>query len=130
MAHSWAALAEAYDDRPAIEAELQADKGDLQLHRRRKQWLAAQEALVSLTDLAHNLLAWTRGWIFRDSPFADADICRMVKELSPIPGTVVVTEGQIVKWRLKASHPLAKLMSACLARLSDRFGTPRILRKN
>jgi hypothetical protein len=43
MAHSWAALAEAYDDRPAIEAELQADKGDLQLHRRRKQWLALRK---------------------------------------------------------------------------------------
>ncbi len=42
------------------------------------------EALVLLTALAHNLLAWPRGWIFRDSPFADAGICRMVKELFPI----------------------------------------------
>jgi hypothetical protein len=128
MEHSLAALAEAYDDRAAIEAELKADKGGLQLHRRRKQRLA--EALVLLTDLAHNLLAWTREWIFRDSPFADAGIYRMVKELLPIPGKVVVTEGQIVKLRLKASHPLATPMLVCLARLFERFGTPGILRKS
>ena len=85
MEPSLAALAEAYEDRAAIEAELKADKGGLQLHRRRKPRLAAQEAVVLLTDLAHNLLAWNREWIFRDSPFADAGIPRMVKELLPIP---------------------------------------------
>ena len=41
--YSLAALAEAYDDRAAIEAELKADKGGLQLHRRRKQRLAAED---------------------------------------------------------------------------------------
>jgi Transposase DDE domain group 1 len=130
MEHSLAALVAAYDDRTAIEAAMKAAKGGLQLHRRRKRRLAAQEALVLLTDLAHNLLAWTREWIFRDSPFADAGIYRMVKELLPIPGKVVVEEGHIVKLRLKASHPLAKPMLACLTRLFDRFGTPGILRKS
>jgi Transposase DDE domain group 1 len=130
MEHSWAALAEVYDDRAAIEAELKADKGGLQLHRRRQQRLAAQEALVLLTDLAHNLLAWTREWICRDSPFADAGIYRIVKELLPIPGKVVIDEGHIVKLQLKASHPLAEPILVCLARLFDRFGTPGILRKS
>jgi hypothetical protein len=60
----------------------------LQLHRRRKQRPAAQEALVLRPDLAHNLLAWTRGWLFRPSPFAEAGIYRMVKVLFPIPGEV------------------------------------------
>jgi hypothetical protein len=125
-----AALAEAYDDRAAIEAELKADTGGLQWHRRRKQRLAAQEALVLRTDLAHNLLAWAREWIFHDSPFADAGIYRMVKELLPIPGKVVLEDGHIVKRRLQTSHPLAKPMLVCLARLFDRFGTPGILRKS
>ncbi len=119
--YSLAALAEAYDDRAAIEAELKADKGGLQLHRRRKQRLAAQEALILLTDLAHNLLAWSRGWMFQDSPFAHAGIYRIVKELFPIPGKVMIEEGQLVKLRLKASHPLAKPMLACLTRLFDAF---------
>jgi len=121
LEYSLAALAEAYDDRAAIEAEIKADKGGLQLHRRRKKRLAAQEALVVLTDLAHNLLAWTRGWMFRDSPFADAGIYRIVKELFPIPGKVMVEDGQIVKLRLKASHPLAQPMLACLTRLFEQF---------
>jgi hypothetical protein len=130
MEHSLAARAETYDDRAAIEAELKADKGGLQRHRRRQQRLAAQEALVWLTDLAHTLLAWTREGSFRESPFADAGIYRMVKELWPSPGTVGVAEGHIVKLRLKASHPLATPMLVCLARLLARFGTPGILRKS
>jgi hypothetical protein len=130
MEHSLAALAAAYADRAAIAAELPADKGGRQRHRRRKPRLAAQEALVLLTDLAHHLLAWPREWIFRDSPFADAGSYRMVKELLPIPGKVVVAAGQLVKRRLKAIHPRARPMLACLTRLFDRVGTPGILRKS
>jgi hypothetical protein len=115
------ALAAVYDDRAAIEAEIKADKGGLHLHRRRKRRLAAQEALVLLTDLAHNLLAWTQSWMLRDSLFADAGIYRIIKELLPIPGKVTVKEGQIVKLRLKASHPLAKPMLACLTRSLEQF---------
>ncbi|RPJ23883.1 MAG: hypothetical protein EHM35_16840 [Planctomycetaceae bacterium] len=77
--------------------------------------------MVLLTDLAHNLLAWTRGWLFRSSPFAEAGIDRIVKEFFPIPGKVRVEEGQIVKLRLKASHPFANPMLACLKRVFDRF---------
>ena len=118
---SLAALAEAYDDRAAVEAASKAEKGGLPRHRRRKKRLAAQEALVWLTDLAHHLLAWTRDGLFRDSPLADAGIYRRVKELFPIPGKVMVEGGQLVKLRLKTSHPLAKPMLACLTRSFDRF---------
>jgi hypothetical protein len=90
-------LAELYDDRAAIEAEFKADQGGLQLHRRRKPRLAAQEALVVLTDLAHNRLAWTRGWLFGNSPVADAGRYRIIKELFPIPGKILGPEGRIVK---------------------------------
>jgi hypothetical protein len=114
-------LAEADDDRAAIAAEIKADTGGLPVHRRRTQRLAAQEALVVLTDLAHNLLAWTRDWRFHDSPFADAGIYRLGKALFPIPGNVLVEEGQVVQLRLKTSHPLAKPMLAGLTRCYDRF---------
>jgi hypothetical protein len=130
LEHSLVALAEADDDRAAIEAESKAEKGGLQLHRRRKRRLAAQEALVLLTDFAHNLLAWSGYWMFRDSPCADAGIYRIVKELFPLPGKVTVHGGQLVKLRLKESHPRARPMLACLTRLFDRFGTPGILRKS
>jgi hypothetical protein len=115
------ALATAYDKRAAIEAEIKADKGGLQLHRRRKQRLAAQEAFILLTDLAHNILAWSRHWLFRDSPVAEAGIYRIVKELFPIPGKIVVKKGRIVKLRLKKSHPFAEPMLACLTERFEQF---------
>jgi hypothetical protein len=129
-AHTWAALAAADDDRAASEAEMKAEKGGLQRHRRRKRRLAAPEALVVRTDVAHNLRAGSRSWMFRDSPCADAGLSRSVKALWPIPGQVTGKGGQLVTWRLKASHPRARPMLACLTRGFDRFGTPRILRKN
>jgi hypothetical protein len=130
MAYALAALAETDDDRAAIDAERKAETGGLQRHRRRQPRLAAQEALVVRTDLAPNRLAWTREWSLRDAPCADAGIDRIVKELVPIPGTVGVEAGQSVKRRLKASHPRAKPMLVCLARLFHRVGTPGILRKS
>ena len=78
-------LVERDDDRAAIAAECNADTGGRQRPRRRQPRLAAQAALVWLTDVAHNLLAWSRGWLFRHSPVAEAGIYRMVKELYPIP---------------------------------------------
>ena len=47
-----------------------------------------------LTDLAHNLLAWNRGRLFRHSPFANAGIYRIVKELFPIPGEAWLKRGR------------------------------------
>jgi Transposase DDE domain group 1 len=111
--YSLGELAERYDDRAAIEAEFKADKGGLQLHRRRKQRLAAQEALVLLTDLAHNLLAWSRGWLFRNSPFAEAGIYRIVKELFPIPGKVVMPRGAPGGMKMVLSSPDRGLSIQC-----------------
>jgi hypothetical protein len=78
---------------------------------------------------AHTLLAWTRGCLFRDSPFADADIYRIDKQHLPIRGNVVVDEGHGATLPLKPSHPPAQPRLVCLARLLERFGPPGILCK-
>jgi hypothetical protein len=114
-------LAERDDDRAAMDAEFKAEQGGLPLHRRRKQRLAAQAARVLRTDVAPNLLAWTRGWRCRHSPVAEAGIDRMVQERFPIPGNVRGEEGQIVKLRLQASHPFATPRLACLKGGFDLF---------
>jgi hypothetical protein len=88
-----------------------------------------QEARVWLTAGAHTLLAWTRGCLFRDSPFADADIYRIDKQHLPIRSNVVVDEGHGATLRLKPSHPPAQPRLVCLARLLERFGPPGILCK-
>jgi hypothetical protein len=121
--------AERDEHRAALAAECNAATGGRQRPRRRQPRLAAQAALVWLTDVAHNRLAWSRGWRFRHAPVAEAGIDRRVNELVPIPGQVRGEAGPIVKWRLKASHPLAKPMLACLTRVCERCCTPRILRK-
>jgi hypothetical protein len=51
------------------------------------------------------------------SPIAAAGMDRIVKELFLMPGQVKGKEGQIVKLRLKATHPFAKPMLACLKRV-------------
>lgn len=117
-------VVDTYDDRAAMEAEIKADKGGLWLPQRRKRQFTAQEALVLLTDLAHNLLAWLRVWMLQGSPLEGAGIRRIVKDLLPIPGKVWFQDGQMVKLRLKDLHPLASPILHCLGRLFAEFSSP------
>jgi Transposase DDE domain group 1 len=113
-----------YDGRGAMVDELQSDKGGLHLARRRKRRLRAQEALVLLTDLAHNNIAWLRPWMFAGSPFAEWGPRRIIRDLFAIPGDVVIKDGQFVKVRLSRAHPYAAAMAGCLAKLLENFETP------
>lgn len=123
-------VAELYDGRGAIESEIKSDKVGLAMPKRRKRSLAAQEALILLTDLAHNLLAWLHPWMLEGSPFEGFGPQRLVRDVLAIPGKVIGKEGQPLKVRLKESHPYAKPVLVCLKRLFDRFGTPPILGEN
>ncbi len=110
-----------YDDRASIETEIKADKSGLLLPRRRKKQFHAQEALVLLTDLAHNILTWTRGFWAVEPKIGDIGIYGIVNRIIPIPGKVIVQDNQLVKVRLKATHPLAKPVLACLSRILAEF---------
>jgi len=113
-----------YDARGACETEIQADKGGLQLGRRRKKRLAAQEALVLLTDLAHNLLAWTGPWMFPTGPLSGMGPTQLVEDVLAIPGHLIF-DGQVLrKIQLNALHPYAADVAAGLERLLDHFGYP------
>jgi hypothetical protein len=118
-----------YDGRGAMEGELQSDKAGLQLARRRKQRVLAQEALILLTDLAHNNIAWLHPWMFANSPFADWGPRRIIRDLFAIPGDVLIKDGQLVKVRLSRAHPYAAAMVKCLAHLQGNFDSPSSLRK-
>jgi hypothetical protein len=110
-----------YDDRARIENEIKADKGGLLLPRRRKKHLHAQEALVLLTDLAHNILAWTRRFWAAEPDIGDVGLYCIINEILTIPGRLLFQDRQLVKLRLKATHPLAKPALACLARILREF---------
>jgi hypothetical protein len=109
------------DDRGACETEFQADKGGLQMRRRRKKRKDAQEALILLTDLAHNLLAWTVRWMFPEGTLAHVGPTQLVQDVLAIPGHLLFVEQQLVEVRLNELHPYAADVADGLERLLDHF---------
>lgn len=113
-----------YDDRGACEGEIQADKMGLKLERRRKKRLAAQEALILLTDLAHNLLAWVPSWMFPDEPLAGFGPTRLIEDVFHLPGRLFFCNGRLTEVQLNELHPYAQAVAVALERLLSRFGNP------
>ena len=113
-----------YDGRGAAEVEIKADKQGLQIPKRRKRSLAAQEGLLLLTDVAHNILSWVRHWVLEQTPFQNFGTQRMVEELLRIPGQVHLKEGKLHKVVLLQSHPYAEAMRVILHNLLRFFGNP------
>jgi hypothetical protein len=110
-----------YDGRGACEIEIRSDKSGLQLTRRRKHPLDAQEAWILLTDVAHNLLAWLQPWMLADSPFAAFGPQRLVSDLLTIPGQLFFEHGRLTKVALWETHPYAEEMMLCLQKLLKTF---------
>ena len=91
------------------------------LPRRRKKQFNAQEALVLLTDLAHNIVAWPRHFWAAQPEIGDMGIFSIVNKIMPIPEKVMFADDHLVKVRLQATHPLAKPVLACLSRMLAEF---------
>jgi hypothetical protein len=113
-----------YDDRGACETEIQADKGGLKLCKRRKKRAAAQEALILLTDVAHNTLAWVSHLMFPDGPLAHFGATRLIEDVLAIPGRLIFNQDQLVEAQLNELHPHAAQVALGLERLLDYFGYP------
>ena len=74
-----------------------------------------------VTDLAHNILAWTRQFWASQPAIGNVGIYFIVNEILPIPGKLSFNDDQLVKVRLQANHPLAKPVLEGLARLLVEF---------
>jgi len=111
-----------YDDRGQCETEIQADKSGLKLERRRKKQLPAQEMLVLLTDVAHNLLAWTSQWMFPSGPFAQFGKTRLIEDILALPGRLFFLQNRLVEVQLNQHHPYAPAVAEGLERLLLHFG--------
>lgn len=106
----WAALA-AYDLRGGgVETQNKGDKQGLGLGHRNKRHFAAQEMLILLAQLAHNLVIWTRNDLAQaDQRFSQYGIHRTVRDVFQIPGCVQIdASGKIVAITLRDCHPLAQ----------------------
>jgi len=118
----WMALY-AYDRRGGgLETQTKGDKQGLRLSRRNKHRFAAQEMLVLLAQLAHNLIIWTRNDLAAaDQRLQKYGIQRTVRDALQIDGHVRLNaHGQVKQIVLNAKHPLApvfqKAFSGRLAR--------------
>lgn len=112
----WAALA-AYDQRGGgAETQNKGDKQGLGLAHRNKHSFVAQEMLVLLAQLAHNLLIGLRNDLAQhDQRFVHYGIHRLVRDVLQIPGQVRLdATGQVICITLQVTHPLAATVQAAL----------------
>jgi hypothetical protein len=112
------AASHAYDQRGGgIETQNKGDKQGLGLTRRNKHSFAAQEMLVLLAQLAHDVVIWTRNELAQvDGRLQSFGIQRTVRDALQIPGFVQVNaQGQIERVMLNQSHPLTSAFQAMSA---------------
>jgi hypothetical protein len=105
-----------YNQRGAAETEFRADKSGLFLSERRKHGLVAQEGLVSLTDLTHNLIADFHHRALAGTPFTGYGPKRIVRDLLAIPARLYFEADELKRIELLATHPYAEKMLICLER--------------
>jgi hypothetical protein len=110
-AESLLAALHAYDGRSGgVETQNRGDKQGLGLARRNKQRFAAQEVLVLLAQLAHNLVIWTRDDLAHvDQRLRRYGVQRTVRDVLQIAGRVAFDAGGHIRTiTLNQRHPLAR----------------------
>jgi hypothetical protein len=122
-------IAKLYDGRGGMEADIKGDKRGLGIEKRRKKSFFAQEALVLLAQLAHNLLAWFKRWFLGGTAAAKLGAERLVRDVLAIPGQVRVgRRGTKVRLKLPALHPGAKAVAQGIGARCPRNGWRTIWR--
>jgi len=112
----------AYDRRGGgVETQNKGDKQGLGLTQRNKQRFIAQEMLVLLAQLAHNLVVWTRNDLARaDHRLHKYGIHRTVRDAFQIAGRIQIAAcGQIQQITLNEKHPLAGAVRAAFTTVDD-----------
>lgn len=110
-----------YDDRGQCETEIEADKGGLKMCQRRKLRMNAQEALILLTDVAHNLVAWSKAWMFPEGPLSQFGTTRLIEDVFPINGRLIFAGEELIEVQMNEDHPYAEATRAGLQRLLEHF---------
>jgi hypothetical protein len=107
-----------YDQRGGgVEAAFKEDKQGLGLTKRNKKRFAAQQMVLALGTLAHNVLVWAQAWLVPDVPaLARYGLLRLVRDVLHISGTVFLdpTTGRVRRLVLNAAAPLAGDLAAAL----------------
>jgi hypothetical protein len=100
-----------YDQRGGgIETSLKEDKQGLGITKRNKKRFEAQQMLVGLGALAHNVLVWGREWLAPAAPLVRRyGIKRLVRDLFGVRGTVETdSAGHVCRIILNQASRLAQ----------------------
>jgi hypothetical protein len=109
-----------YDQRSGgIETAFKEDKQGLGMTKRNKKRFAAQQMVMLLGSLAHNILMWARHWLAPQQPkLAHYGVLRLVRDVLHISGFLVRdAQGQIVRLALNQAAPLARELALALQTL-------------
>ena len=112
-----------YDQRGGgVEIEIKEDKQGLATSKRNKKRFAAQQILVQLEALAHNLLIWARRWLIPNCPkLAPLGIKRLVRDVFQMDGLLIFDQTfTLLQIHLNRADPLAKDLARGLASLFAR----------
>jgi hypothetical protein len=106
-----------------IESSFGQDKSGLGITKRNKKRFAAQQFLMLLGTLAHNLVIWSRRWLAAASPEAAQrlrhyGIKRIIRDLYHMSGSLSFdAQGRLYAIRLNSASSLTKLMLLPLRQL-------------
>jgi hypothetical protein len=108
-----------YDQRGGgVETAFTEDKYGLCLCRRSKKRFAAQQMVVYLTTLAHNVLLWAHAWLAPHLPRqAHYGLLRLVRDVGHTSGFVVLDRatGQLRRIVLNRAAALAVSLAGALS---------------
>jgi hypothetical protein len=110
-----------YDQRGGgVETSFKGDKQGLGIGKRSKKRFAAQQMIMLLGSLAHNVILWARRWLASPAlqPYG---MLRMVRDVFHISGFLLLDAfGQVVQIVLNQAAPLAPALVDPLCRLLAR----------
>ena len=100
-----------YDQRGGgVETRVKGDKQGLGITKRNKKRFEAQQMLVQLAALAHNVLVWGRDWLVPAAPVVrQYGIHRLVRDLFGVSGAVETDDtGRVCRILLNQASRLAQ----------------------
>jgi hypothetical protein len=109
-----------YDQRGGgVEIEIKEDKQGLATSKRNKKRFPAQEILIQLEALAHNLLIWARQWLTPNCPkLAHLGIKRLVRDVFQMDGFLIFDQAvRLLQIHLNRADLWAKELACGLASL-------------
>lgn len=112
-----------YDQRGGgVEIEIKEDKQGLSTSKRNKKRFEAQQVLIQLEALAHNVLVWARQWLAPNCPkIARLGIKRLVRDVFQMDGFLIFDQSvNLLHIVLNRADPLALELSTGLAPLLAR----------